>query len=298
MSTKHVEIFTALAAEFRKEEVKTRPQGGRQLSYITARTAMNRLDDVLGPENWWDDYRLAGEALICRLSIRLPDGLVVAKEDAGGAAGMSDAGDDDKSQFSDAFKRAAVKFGIGRYLYRDGVPRFATTAQEPPRTPARPPGRPPADHHAANHDNATGHGSGAYASPETVKEVSAWIEKYCGDINAVWLDHITDRQGEVKGPGEIVTTWRLSGHLLKFARANAMVHAPEDVRAGQRDKFLAVAWERFKPALEEEAREYCRRLWREAKAKLTAEPSPVLAPADESDGEPIPDPDAWEPGRE
>ena len=37
---------------------------------------------------------------------------------------MSDSGDDDKSGYSDAFKRAAVKFGVGRYLYRDGVPSF------------------------------------------------------------------------------------------------------------------------------------------------------------------------------
>src|SRR5208337_2608547 len=63
-------------------------------------------------------------SVICRLTIRLPDGSTLTKSDAGGYAGMSDSGDDDKSGFSDAFKRAAVKFGIGRYLYRDGVPRF------------------------------------------------------------------------------------------------------------------------------------------------------------------------------
>ena len=37
---------------------------------------------------------------------------------------MADSGDDDKSGYSDAFKRAAVKFGVARYLYRDGVPTF------------------------------------------------------------------------------------------------------------------------------------------------------------------------------
>jgi putative DNA primase/helicase len=46
----------------------------------------------------------------------------VTKCDAGGYAGMADSGDDDKSGYSDAFKRAAVKFGVARYLYRDGVP--------------------------------------------------------------------------------------------------------------------------------------------------------------------------------
>lgn len=119
--TLYPDLWNALAAEFYPGDVKTRKQGGRDLSYITARTAMNRFDDVLGPENWWDDYRPNGEtSIICALSIVLPDGRTLTKQDAGGAAGMSDAGDDDKSTFSDAFKRAAVKFGVGRYLYQDG----------------------------------------------------------------------------------------------------------------------------------------------------------------------------------
>jgi hypothetical protein len=86
---------------------------------------MNRLDDVLGPENWWDDYTPSENSVLCRLTIRLPDGQELSKCDAGGYARMADSGDDDKSGYSDAFKRAAVKFGVARYLYRDGVPRFA-----------------------------------------------------------------------------------------------------------------------------------------------------------------------------
>src|SRR5262249_46230422 len=110
------------------DEVKIRSQGGRQLHYVTARTVMNRLDDVLGPENWWDDFVPLEHSVICRLSIRLPDGAVLTKSDAGGYAGMAAPGDDDKSGFADAFKRAAVKFGVGRYLYRDGIPKFAREA--------------------------------------------------------------------------------------------------------------------------------------------------------------------------
>jgi len=123
--TQHRELFAALAAPFEPEEVKLRTQGGRQLHYVTARTVMNRLDDVLGPENWWDDFVPLEHSVICRLTVRLPDGQILVKSDAGGYAGMADPGDDDKSGFADAFKRAAVKFGVGRYLYRDGVPRFA-----------------------------------------------------------------------------------------------------------------------------------------------------------------------------
>src|SRR3954453_5822697 len=52
--TQHPDLFAALAAPFDPSEIKNRSQSGRQLHYITARTAMNRLDAVLGPENWWD----------------------------------------------------------------------------------------------------------------------------------------------------------------------------------------------------------------------------------------------------
>ncbi len=119
----HIEIFAALAAPFAPDEVRTRNQSGRDLQYVTARTVMNRLDEVLGPADWWDDHQLLTDgSVMCRLSIRLPDGEIVTKTDVGGMSETRDASDAEKSGFSDAFKRAAVKFGVGRYLYGDGVP--------------------------------------------------------------------------------------------------------------------------------------------------------------------------------
>ena len=132
--TKHPDLFTALAAPFAADEVKTRKQAGRDMRYVTARTVMNRLDTVLGPENWWDCYAAGEHSVLCRLTIRLPDGQELTKCDAGGYAGMADEGDDDKSGYSDGFKRAAVKFGVGRYLYRDGTASFAP-AEPAPLTP-------------------------------------------------------------------------------------------------------------------------------------------------------------------
>ena len=55
---------------------------------------MNRLDSVLGPENWWDDYIPLENSVVCKLTLRLPDGSTVTKCDAGGYAGMADQGDD------------------------------------------------------------------------------------------------------------------------------------------------------------------------------------------------------------
>jgi Rad52/22 family double-strand break repair protein len=130
--TQHPDLFAALTAPFDASEIKLRTQAGRQMPYVTARTIMNRLDEVLGPENWWDDFVPLEHSVICRMTIRLPDGTILTKCDAGGYAGLADPGDDDKSGFADAFKRTAVKFGVGRYLYRDGVPRFARN--EPKRS--------------------------------------------------------------------------------------------------------------------------------------------------------------------
>ena len=133
----YLDLFAALAAPFAADQIRTRPQGPRQIQYITARTVMNRLDDVLGPGNWWDDYSPQPNSVICRLSICLPDGGEITKCDAGGYAGMPDEGDDDKSGYSDAFKRAAVKFGIGRHLYGDGIPQFVVDRIRPVTTPPR-----------------------------------------------------------------------------------------------------------------------------------------------------------------
>ena len=119
----HIEIFAALAAPFANDEVRSRSQGGRDFQYVTARTVMNRLDEVLGPANWWDEYTPMENAVICKLTVRLPDGTVLTKSDAGGFTTTADTSDYEKSGFSDAFKRAAVKFGVARYLYGDGVPQ-------------------------------------------------------------------------------------------------------------------------------------------------------------------------------
>ena len=70
--TQHPDLFAALAAPFDASELKLRSQAGRQMPYVTARTIMNRLDEVLGPENWWDDFVPLEHSVICRMTIRLP----------------------------------------------------------------------------------------------------------------------------------------------------------------------------------------------------------------------------------
>jgi hypothetical protein len=187
----HLELFAALAAPFAHDEVRVRPQGNWQIQYITARTVMNRLDEILGPANWWDEYRQQENCIVCRLTVRLPDGQVITKEDAGGHAGMSDQGDDEKSAHSDAFKRAAVKFGIGRYLYRDGIPKFVQERfQNHPDRLSHHDREPEQDGHTRPqpHQNgpaqaatpqpaaAAARGADGHSVPQTGKALFAWIK--------------------------------------------------------------------------------------------------------------------------
>ena len=173
--TQYPDLFAALAAPFDAQEVRIRTQGARQVQYITARTAMNRLDSVLGPENWWDEYVPGENSVLCRLTVRMPDGSTLTKADAGGYAGMPDQGDDEKSGFSDAFKRAAVKFGVGRYLYRDGVPTFVkerelATAPAPSAPVAE---AAPAPEPAAPSRPSAGNGS----APRSGRALFAWTKE-------------------------------------------------------------------------------------------------------------------------
>jgi hypothetical protein len=127
-------LFAELAKPFKPEEVKILPKGNKP-EYIKRTVVMNRLDEVVGPCNWWDEYsNISDHSAICRLTIRLPDGQELTKCDAGGAAGMSDGGDDDKSIITDAFKRAAVKFGVGRYLNGGGSPVLPSKPVDNPGT--------------------------------------------------------------------------------------------------------------------------------------------------------------------
>jgi hypothetical protein len=234
----HFELFAALAAPFAHEEVRVRSQGGRQLQYITARTVMNRLDDVLGPANWWDEYMPLENSVICRLTIRLPDGTTLTKSDAGGYAGMPDSGDDEKSGFSDAFKRAAVKFGIGRYLYRDGVPRFVhermqhpALAPEPshhPRPPAHPPAQPAPPAPPANRPAGDGP-----TPPQTGKALFAWIKQQDEKHGFGLLKIISDWAKRQDFPARMVQ-WNAEQVHQAFVEAHAAIQAAQTTETDQK----------------------------------------------------------------
>jgi hypothetical protein len=116
-------VMKKLAAPFDPAEVKWKPQvvsGTRAMAiaYVDARVIQDRLDDVLGSQNWQDDYDcLPDGCVVCRLRLRLGEEWIT-KVDVGGPSEQPDGGDRMKAAFSESLKRAAVKFGVGRYLYR------------------------------------------------------------------------------------------------------------------------------------------------------------------------------------
>src|SRR5829696_3521947 len=116
-------VTAALAAPFDAAEIKWKPQsvkGNRALAlaYIDARLIQDRLDAVLGVEGWQDEYQLLPDgSVMCKLQLKLGDRWIT-KMDVGSPSEQPDGGDRLKAAFSDALKRAAVKFGVGRYLYR------------------------------------------------------------------------------------------------------------------------------------------------------------------------------------
>lgn len=113
------DLHSRLSAPFPPDEIEWRvgstnaaKTSGLALAYLTARHVMDRLDQVVGTENWQDRYEVHGSKTICYLSIRI-GGEWITKADGAGDTDV----EAEKGSLSDALKRAAVKWGIGRYLY-------------------------------------------------------------------------------------------------------------------------------------------------------------------------------------
>lgn len=109
------EPFAANEIEWRigQAGVNTRGTYAKVLAYITNRAIMERLDDVCGPENWRNEFRYEQNgAVLCGISVKL-SGEWVTKWDGAENTDIEAV----KGGLSNAMKRAAVQWGIGRYLY-------------------------------------------------------------------------------------------------------------------------------------------------------------------------------------
>ena len=245
--TQYPEIWNALAEEFRTELVRSRSAGGnRQVRYITARTAMNRLDQVLGFENWEDTYERdpgGSDNILCRLSITLPDGRRITKCDVGSPGNTGDDGEDDKGAVSDAFKRTAVKFGVGRYLYGDGVYRCPSPDRQalpgPAQTPAPAPapaadaGPPPKRRGVwgnprplPEHEPARSNGNGNGKGPTSGRGFFAWLREQEQKHQVGLVKYLNGWAKHQEFPGRVVD-WNAEQVELGYAEAIRKLEALE-----------------------------------------------------------------------
>jgi hypothetical protein len=130
-------IARELQAPFPETEIKTKPgRGGKPLSYVDRSLVAERLDAVVGPENWHFDWLpMVSDAE----QIRVVKGTLtiygISKSDVGDSA---DGDEPNKSAVSDAFKRVAALWGVARYLARKSAPAPAPGRPQEPRPREQP----------------------------------------------------------------------------------------------------------------------------------------------------------------
>jgi hypothetical protein len=94
----------------------------RLLAFIDARLVAARLDEVLGFLGWSNEYRKGPEGgVLCRITVHVegwPAHALPFKEDGAENTDIEAV----KGGLSDAFKRCAVKLGVGAYLYDVDAP--------------------------------------------------------------------------------------------------------------------------------------------------------------------------------
>lgn len=123
------ELSEALAEPFNPLDIEWRIQkagesNGKKwamvLAYVNNRAIMDRLDEVFGIGGWQNEYQFMPDGgMLCGLKCRIPikdgqDTEWVIKYDGADKTNIEAT----KGGLSNAMKRAAVQWGIGRYLYR------------------------------------------------------------------------------------------------------------------------------------------------------------------------------------
>jgi hypothetical protein len=127
--------FSLSSVNWRVGLVTEDRSSGQALPYLDARVVMDRFDEVLGVAAWEDTYEevIVGNRMVavrCTISVDV-EGRRVSKQDAAQLDTVVDKPTEAQARkmelavkgvYSDAFKRAAVKWGVGRYLYAYRAP--------------------------------------------------------------------------------------------------------------------------------------------------------------------------------
>lgn len=118
-----LDIIKDLSQRFEAPTVKTRKQGGKDIDYIPWHTVTRILDKYAG--GW--SYRIISIqhlkekiVMISEISIPSSDGTIVRQATGNEDDVTSNFGDPFSNSESMSLRRAASKFGVGRYLYNKG----------------------------------------------------------------------------------------------------------------------------------------------------------------------------------
>jgi len=96
---------------------KANPQFAIMIPYVDARDVQDKFDEVCGAENWQNEHFEVAGKTHCRIGIKIQKGQSyewVWKSDRGSISNV----EKDKGESSDAFKRAAVYWGVNRSAYQ------------------------------------------------------------------------------------------------------------------------------------------------------------------------------------
>ena len=131
-------IREELARPFAPEDLEWRIQvtskdktSGLAIPYVTNRAIQDRLDEVVGPENWYNDYKPwhgngKKDAQICGISIYFEGKGFITKWDGAEDSDIEPI----KGGLSDSMKRTAVQWGVGRVLYKMTKPLWVRIEQK------------------------------------------------------------------------------------------------------------------------------------------------------------------------
>jgi len=122
------DVFMKLSAPFTDDEVTCQERDGTRFYSVTARSVMNRLDGVLGPQNWNATYTTFGPIgeVMCTLTVSIM-GETITRQGFGRTYADNSsriANGPAKASSGDALKLAAMALGVGRYLWSSGVPTY------------------------------------------------------------------------------------------------------------------------------------------------------------------------------
>lgn len=127
-------ICEELSRPFAPEDLEWRIQvtsrdktSGLAIPYVTNRAIQDRLDEVVGPENWYNEFKPwhgngKKDAQICGISIYFEGRGFITKWDGAEDSDIEPI----KGGLSDSMKRSAVQWGIGRVLYKMTKPLWVS----------------------------------------------------------------------------------------------------------------------------------------------------------------------------